>query len=476
LTATATPRVASDICKAFNIDESEGLFRTSTYRPNLKLLAKTGKTKEELAPELYAFLHDNPGPSIVYVTLQKQTEALAADLRRQGFKAKSFHAGMDTVLKTKVQEEFMKDNNLVIVATIAFGMGIDKANIRNVVHCNIPSSLESYSQEIGRAGRDGEISNCIFYICSEDLHLRELFARGDLPSKSSVHRLLVDIFDKETVALPIGAELRRNHYQQGKDFDIRATTLSNIYAQLELNHHLIRATTLVYTKYSYTVEEGYYRRIAGDSSPAAKAIKQFGKKASKLYHLDMDKAVDVTGTPRMDIVRKLNDFNESKDIVLKPSGVLNAYKVIGRLPRTPTEIKKLADQIYTIMEKREEDALARAEEMLALVTDTKCFSRSLAEHFGDSLPNGKTECGHCQWCLTHTTVVPYEPPPAKMHQGLFQAVLDAMPDREDPRLLTRIAFGISSPRITAAKLGKDAVFGSMADHTFSVSWTSSEML
>jgi len=93
-----------------------------------------------------AFLQANPGPSIVYVTIQKHTEELASILRSRGFKARAFHAGLETLQKTQIQNEFMKSDDLVIVATIAFGMGIDKENIRNVVHFNIPSSLESYSQ------------------------------------------------------------------------------------------------------------------------------------------------------------------------------------------------------------------------------------------------------------------------------------------------------------------------------------------
>lgn len=148
LTATATPKVAQDICDKFNID-SGGLFRTSTYRSNLQILVEGGKTKQELYPRLFQFLKQNRGSSIVYVTLQKQTEELADDLRSQGFKAEAFHAGLDTKTKTDLQDRFMKSDNLIIVATIAFGMGIDKDNVRNIVHFNIPSSIESYSQEIG---------------------------------------------------------------------------------------------------------------------------------------------------------------------------------------------------------------------------------------------------------------------------------------------------------------------------------------
>lgn len=117
LTATATPKVAKDIRDQFNIDET-GLFRTSSYRSNLELLAESAATKQELYPKLFGFLLKNLGPTIIYVTLQKQTEVLAIKLRNKGFKAQSFHAGMHSAEKMRVQDEFMVKDDLIIVATV----------------------------------------------------------------------------------------------------------------------------------------------------------------------------------------------------------------------------------------------------------------------------------------------------------------------------------------------------------------------
>lgn len=114
LTATATPRVAQDICKAFDIDETDGLFRTTTYRPNLHLLAECYRTKDESYPRLMSFLKDHSGPTIIYITQQKQSESLAEKLKRSGFNARHFHAGIKPEQKTMVQESFMASNNMVV--------------------------------------------------------------------------------------------------------------------------------------------------------------------------------------------------------------------------------------------------------------------------------------------------------------------------------------------------------------------------
>lgn len=219
LTATATPQVAKDVCQAFDVP-NEGMFRTSSYRPNLHLQAESYQTKKDSYPKLRKFLKAHPGSTIIYVTLQKQSEELAMQLRDQGFKAIHYHAGMDKNEKISCQDEFMALDDVIVVATIAFGMGIDKANIRNVIHYDIPRSLEGYSQEIGRAGRDDKQSHCMMYLCAEDLHLRESFARGDLPSKASVTNLLSEVFSTQpsNTGEPV---IEVSQYAQSRDYDIK---------------------------------------------------------------------------------------------------------------------------------------------------------------------------------------------------------------------------------------------------------------
>ncbi|KAI5364055.1 putative helicase, P-loop containing nucleoside triphosphate hydrolase [Septoria linicola] len=460
LTATATPTVAADVCKAFDIDQ-HGLFRTSTYRSNLKLKAMSFQTKNESYPVLESLLKKHPGSTIIYVTTQKQTEELAVRLRQRKFKAEAFHAGMKAEDKTAIQEKFMASSELIIVATIAFGMGIDKADIRNVFHYDIPRSLEGYSQEIGRAGRDGLDSQCVLFLCAEDLHLRESFARGDLPSKSSVFALLQSIFSI-TASKDPQPTIEASSYTLSKEFDIKMTTLGNIYAQLELQFGLLRATTPKYTKYRYKIKQS----TARDKTPAANAIHASARTAKTWTDIDVEVAARKSGVPRADVVRKLNNWNDNRLIELEPSGVINVFRVMKGWPPSPAEARRLTDALYKDLELREQQDLGRMKQVMDLITGDTCFARVLTTHFGDTLPDNAQECGHCTWCETKASVPKVSMPKKFWDPAAFDKILDVVEARDDPRYLARIAFGIHSPRVTVDKLGKSPVFGSMEDHDF----------
>ncbi|TPX19052.1 uncharacterized protein E0L32_011296 [Thyridium curvatum] len=465
LTATATPRVAEDICKAFNIKES-GVFRTSPYRPNLHLSAEAIELKEEKEAKLLKFLEKHPGSTLVYVTQQKQAEFVAAQLRRKGLDAQSFHAGMKVEEKQKIQDDFMASKIRIVVATIAFGMGIDKADIRNIIHYDLPSTVEEYSQQIGRAGRDGLASHCMLYLCPQDFYVRENFARGDLPSKHSLQGLLSSIFSDEVTSLSIGETFGTKHQDQSREFDIRLSPLSVIYASLELRFDLIRATTPEYKEYKFEATSKYYPIVKNDKSPAGQAIFTGSRKAAKYHHIDVKEVAKAKGLQRNDIVKKLNVFESCGALKLTASGVENRYRILKPLPKTRKEIDVLVDKLHADLEQREKDALRRLEEVTELITGRQCYALALTQHFGMELPDGKETCGHCSFCLTKEAITLPALPSKSVDHAAIERILAATDIRDDPRFLARVAFGIKSPRVGKLKLDKDPVFASLADHNF----------
>src|ERR671916_1711718 len=171
LTATATPRVRQDIRRSLGMRDPH-VEVTSFNRPNLTYRVVPAEKKEKLA-RILDVIRSSPPPGIVYATTRKECEELAGELRSSGVDAAAYHAGMGAARRNEVQERFMTDEVGVVVATIAFGMGVDKPNVRFVVHAAVPGSLPAYIQESGRAGRDGEAAECVVLYRGADVGRRK---------------------------------------------------------------------------------------------------------------------------------------------------------------------------------------------------------------------------------------------------------------------------------------------------------------
>ena len=189
LTATATDKVRSDIKKNLGIvDATE--FKSSFNRPNLYYEVRA-KTKE-VDKDIIKFIKQHSGKSgIIYCLSRKKVEELAAILRANDIKAAAYHAGLDSATRTQTQDAFLMEDIDVIVATIAFGMGIDKPDVRFVIHYDIPKSLEGYYQETGRAGRDGGEGICLAFYSSKDLDKLEKFMEGKPVAEQDIGRQLL---------------------------------------------------------------------------------------------------------------------------------------------------------------------------------------------------------------------------------------------------------------------------------------------
>jgi ATP-dependent DNA helicase RecQ len=217
LTATATPKVRVDIIKILNM-ENEQVFLSSFNRENLYYEIRPKIKKDQTVKNILQFIKTMPGQSgIIYVQSRKSAEEIAQILSVNGIKALPYHAGLDAKVRAKTQDDFLMEEIEVICATIAFGMGIDKPDVRFVIHYDMPKSIENYYQETGRAGRDGMEGKCVAYYSYADIQRLEKFLRDKPVAEREMGALLIH----EVVSYAETSACRRKfllHYF-GEDYD-----------------------------------------------------------------------------------------------------------------------------------------------------------------------------------------------------------------------------------------------------------------
>ncbi len=463
LTATATPDVARDICKAFHI-ANERHVQTSFRRKNLHLRISPTAANAKLAVLAKRLASEKVRPAVVYVTFQKTAEDVAEYLAGAGLSARAYHAGMTSEDRDAVQNAFMRGDTEIIVATIAFGMGIDKADIRSVIHFNLPKTLENYQQEIGRAGRDGQPALCELLACADDAIPLENFTLGDTPTPESVELLVRKM-------LRSGEQFDVSRYDLSQDTDIRPLVVETVITYLELDG-LLRPTHAFYESTQVEFQRPEAAILTGHTDERRKFLAGLfaaGKRGTRYLTIELEAAAKRLGEPRERIVKALTWLEETGAITQKPAGLRHGYRLTGdAAQRDPATV---AAALATLFQQREERETQRLAQIIDFATQPGCITRRLLGYFGEPLAD--ENCGHCHYCRTGTpaekTALPATPLPAFTEadaEMIRELAFEEHPPLATPRQLTRYLCGLTSPATSRAKLTKRPEFGRFSSVPF----------
>jgi ATP-dependent DNA helicase RecQ len=510
LTATATPAVAADIRRAFGIAEADHV-QTSFRRPNLSYRVTPCADGDRLAL-LTSRLEERQGATIVYVTLQKTAEEVANHLQKSGLKALAYHAGLPDDKRHAAQDAFMTGRADTIVATIAFGMGIDKADIRGVYHYNLPKTLENYAQETGRAGRDGQPAVCELLACGDDRIALENFTYGDTPAPEALRRLLGEIFSPAASQACRRSEQRQKEqrqdefdlslYELAQATDIRPLVIETVLTHLELGG-IIRPLGSFYAGYQFRLLEPE-SALLGRHTPERQAfLRQLlhcecGNRGTKWTTIDPDRAAAELAEPRDRIVKALGWLSDSGSIELKPSGSRQRYRLTGGVqPDAPAQpdLDALTRSMQELFAAREARDLERLEAVLDFAADRDCLTHRLLEYFGEDVGLAEGDevlvrCGSCTSCddsgptttpscAATARAIPTSTAPditAVQAAAIEALVAEDRQSLHAPRQLARFLCGLTSPATSRERLGRHAAFGLLARVPFATVLARAESL
>jgi ATP-dependent DNA helicase RecQ len=418
LTATATKQVKLDMAAKFSIDQQH-IVQTGFYRANLDLsvVAVDNKNKKH---ELLSIVKSHSGAGIVYVTLQQSAEQVATFLSLNHINAQPYHAGFDSDKRQQLQDDFMQGKVQVIVATIAFGMGIDKSDIRFVIHYDLPKSIENYSQEIGRAGRDGEPSVCITLANLDGLNTVENFVYGDTPELSGIEAVISNI-QTECEPQSQSSSLVAGHIKpidsrwelQGVGLvnasNIRQLPLKTLLVQLEL-YGVLEPLYAYFADFKIKLLKPKEEIITGFNQDRQDFLTTiFSHIAFKKVwgSLHFDALLASGNIDRNRVVAALDFLHEQQLIVLETKGMTEVFKVNVAALSEPSLVKNL----YQYFIDKEQKEINRISALIQFFQLTSCLTANLSTYFDDPTfealmaKSGVKGCGHCSACRGNSAIL-----------------------------------------------------------------------
>lgn len=415
LTATATRKVKLDMAKRFDIAPAH-IVQTGFYRSNLDLtvLPVSSHAKNALLIEQ---VKKFSGAGIVYVTLQQTAESIAHLLKAQGINASAYHAGFEDEKRQQIQQHFMQNHIDVVVATIAFGMGIDKSNIRFVIHYDLPKSIENYSQEIGRAGRDDQLSHCVTLANLDGINTVENFVYGDTPEANSILQVIENI-------------RQESNTEQWECQLNSVSTLSNI-RQLPLKTLLVQLELLGVIKplYAYYADVRYkflvdksalLAHFDGDRQYFLQQIFAHTQMKKIWGSLDFTTLYQTTGHERGRVLAALTYLADKGFIELETKRITDVFQV----NRHALLADDLVDILANYFAEKEQKEIMRIAQLVRFFELKTCLSYNLSLYFDDT--QTPHTCGHCSVCRGNSAILSYSQAPFWPSDAQLMADLQAL--------------------------------------------------
>lgn len=399
LTATATRKVKRDMAAKFNIEETQ-IVQTGFYRANLDL-SVLPVTKSEKNSQLVQFIQNQNGPGIVYVTLQKSAEQVAQYLCQNDINASAYHAGFQSEKRQQIQHDFMSGKTQVVVATIAFGMGIDKSDIRFVTHYDLPKSIENYSQEIGRAGRDGQLSKCLTLANLDNINTVENFVFGDTPELTGI----------EFVLGRIREECQNGQWEVqlmslSNDSNIRQLPLKTLLVQLELLK-IVEPTFSYFADVNYKFiepKENILGKFSGERQKFLSAVFENSQFRKIWGSPNFDTIYQASSSDRARVITALEYLETQNLIELETKRTTDVYAINESLLHD----NSLAENLHQYFSDKEQKEIKRIASLVRFFELDRCLTHNLSLYFDDQ--QSPENCGHCSVCRGQVAKLAYSQP------------------------------------------------------------------
>ncbi|TWT65194.1 RecQ family ATP-dependent DNA helicase [Allorhodopirellula solitaria] len=410
LTATATPIVVRDIRKAFSIN-TQHTVRLSPHRSNLRLQCRVVESdqRDRMLLEQLPAGRKRRGATLIYVTRRSTADQLAESLCGEGFEPLVYHAGLSPAQRDDVQREFLQSPNTILIGTIAFGMGVDKPDIRRVIHYNPSQSIEAYSQEIGRGGRDGKPCQCeTLYVRGDEVALANL-AAGDLPSVTSLRSLVERLQGQpDRFYLSLG--------KLGWEINLSTPALATLMIRLQGLGYL-RCLPMRYDTYRITprfTNDVITDRCRPEHADAVAAVLASLAKGRRGFRVNLVVTAEQYRIDREHLIAAIEQTAIAGWWTVDAADSMHGYERAKPIKRPKSLIETLRRHAMEQFEQNRE----RVDDLTCFLQQPDCLAIGLAKHFGHRRTR---PCGRCSACFASGSAATAD-----------SAMAGASPDRDEP--------------------------------------------